>query len=149
MKTLLFILLVLVVGALTPIQATFNARLGTLLKNPFYGTLTNFFVGLAAVLLLLSVLRPELPTLKQVTAVPPYLFLGGFIGVMLVTTLVITVPKIGAANAIMALVVGQLLISMLIDHNGWLGVPEHAVSLTRLLGALLLLAGLYLMQKTG
>jgi transporter family-2 protein len=149
MKTLLFILLVMVVGALTPVQATFNARLGTLLKNPFYGTLTNFFVGLAAMLVLLSLLRPDLPSLKQVTAIPPYLFLGGIIGVTLVTTLVIAVPKIGAANAIMALVVGQLLISMLIDHNGWLGVPEHAISSTRILGALLLLAGLYLVQKAG
>ena len=149
MKMFFFILMVMAVGALTPVQATFNARLGTLLKNPFYGTLTNFTVGLAALLVLLSLLRPELPSLRQLTSIPPYLFLGGIIGVMLVTSLIIAVPKIGAANAIMALVVGQMLISMLIDHNGWLGVPEHTISSTRILGALLLLAGLYLVQKTG
>lgn len=148
MKTFLYILLVTAVGALTPIQATLNARIGTLLKNPFFGTTVNFFVGLVALLVLLSALRPEVPSLRQVTALPPYLYLGGLIGVMLVTSLIITVPRIGAATAIMALVVGQMLTSILIDHNGWLGVPVNPVSASRITGALLLLAGLYLIQKT-
>jgi transporter family-2 protein len=148
MKTFLYVLLVMGVGALTPIQATFNARLGAILKNPFYGTTINFVVGLAALLVLLSALRPAPPSLREVTDIPPYLFLGGVIGVMLVTSLIVTVPKIGAATAIMALVVGQMLISMLIDHNGWLGVPVNPVSASRVSGALLLLAGLYLIQKS-
>ncbi|MEJ2760603.1 MAG: DMT family transporter [Gammaproteobacteria bacterium] len=148
MKTFLYILLVIGVGALTPIQATFNARIGSLLENPFFGTTINFFVGLVAMLGLLAALRPELPSFRQVAAVPPYLYLGGIIGTMLVTSLIVTVPKIGAATAIMAMVVGQMLISILIDHNGWLGVPVNPVSTSRVSGALLLLAGLYLIQKT-
>lgn len=149
MKTFLFILMVMIVGALTPIQASINARIGTLLQNPFYGTLVNFIVGLAAVLILLSLLRPEVPSPRQITAIPPYLYLGGVIGVMLVTSLVIAVPKIGATNALMALIVGQMLISILIDHNGWLGVPENTVTVSRITGAGLLLTGLYLIQRTG
>jgi len=149
MKTFLLILMVVVVGALTPIQATFNARIGAILHNPFYGTTVNFAVGLVAMLVLLALLRPELPGPKQFTAIPAYLYLSGIIGIMLVTSLIIAVPKIGAATAIMGLVVGQMLTSMLIDQNGWLGVPVHPVSLSRLSGALLLLAGLYLVQRTG
>jgi len=147
MKTFLYILMVIGVGALTPIQATFNARIGSLLNNPFFGTAINFFVGLAAMLVLLAALRPELPSFRQVADVPPYLFLGGVIGTMLVTSLIITVPKIGAATAIMGMVVGQMLTSILIDQNGWLGVPVNTVSVSRISGALLLLAGLYLIQK--
>jgi transporter family-2 protein len=149
MKTLLFILLVLLVGSLLPIQATINAQVGALLRNPFYGTFVNFLVGTVGVTILLALLRPQLPTLQEVSAVPFYYYLGGLIGIMLVTTLVITVPKIGATNALMALVVGQMLISIIIDHNGWLGVPENAASPSRLTGAALLLLGLYLIQRTG
>lgn len=149
MKTFLFILMVMVVGALTPIQATINARIGTLLQNPFYGTLTNFIVGLAGILVLLALLRPDVPSLKQITSIPPYLYLGGLIGVMLVTSLVIAVPRIGATNALMALIVGQMLISILIDHNGWLGVPANTISMSRIVGAGFLLTGLYLVQRTG
>ncbi|MEX2523963.1 MAG: DMT family transporter [Gammaproteobacteria bacterium] len=149
MKIFLYILMMLVVGALTPFQATMNARIGTLLQHPFYATLTNFVVGLAAVLVLLLLLRPEIPSLRQVASLPPYLYLGGLIGVMLVTSLVIAIPRIGATNALMALLVGQMLLAVLIDHNGWMGVPENAISLSRIIGAGFLLTGLYLVQRTG
>ncbi len=149
MKIFLYILMMLAVGALTPFQATINARIGTLLQHPFYATLTNFVVGLATVLLLLAVLRPEIPSIKQVSAMPPYLYLGGLIGVLLVTSLTIAIPRIGATNALMALLVGQMVFAVVIDHNGWMGVPENALSLSRVVGAGFLLTGLYLVQRTG
>ena len=59
------------------------------------------------------------------------------------------IPRIGATNALMALVVGQMLLSILIDHHGWLGVPVNSLSSARAAGAGLLLLGLYLVQRTG
>jgi len=149
MKTFVFILMVMAAGSLTPIQATFNARIGTLLQSPFYGALSNFVVALAVMLVILALVRPDFLSIKQLTSIPPYLYLGGLIGVFLITSLVIAVPKIGATNALMALVVGQMLLSILIDHNGWLGVPVNTISLSRCTGAGFLLAGLYLVQRTG
>ncbi len=149
MKIILYILMMLIVGALLPLQATFNARIGTLLQQPFYATLINFVVGLAAVMILLILLKPDIPSLRQITSMPPYLFFGGLIGVMLVTSVVIAIPKIGATNTLMAILVGQMLMAILIDHNGWLGVQENAISLSRVIGAGFLLTGLYLVQRAG
>lgn len=149
MKTFLFILIVMIIGALTPYQHSVNAQIGAILKSPFYGTLVNFIVGTAALLILLTLLKPDIPSLRQLTSIPPYLYLGGVIGVALVTAIIIALPKIGATNALMAMIVGQMLSSILIDHYGWLGVPENTISLSRLAGAGLLLTGLYLVQRTG
>ena len=147
MQTLLFTTVALLVGMLLPVQASFNAQLGQLLKHPFYGTVSNFATGLIALVILMLAVRPALPTTQQLASVPAYCYAGGLIGACFVTVVVILVPKIGVANTLLAAVVGQLLISVLIDHFGWLDVPEIPVSFTRLTGSLLLIAGLYLIQK--
>ena len=56
-------------------------------------------------------------------------------------------PRIGVLNVLAAAVVGQLLVSILIDHFGWFGVPVQPVSIARLAGAVSLVAGLFLIQR--
>lgn len=148
MQTLFYTAIALLIGALLPIQGSFNAQLGQILKHPFYGTVSNFVSGLLLLVLLMLAVRPELPTMKQLASVPPYLYASGFIGVCFVTIVVVLVPKIGTANTLIAAFVGQLLISVVIDHFGWLGVPETSISSARIVGSLFLITGLYLIQKT-
>ncbi len=45
------------------------------------------------------------------------------------------------------IIIGQLLVGVLVDHFGLLGVPIHQVGWTRLLGVLVLLAGGYLIAR--
>ncbi len=53
------------------------------------------------------------------------------------------------ALLIAALVVGQLIMSAVIDHFGILNVPIVALSPNRIAGMVLLMAGLYLIQRQG
>ena len=53
-------------------------------------------------------------------------------------------PPLGAAGLIACLVTGQLISSIIIEHNGWLNIPRTPASLWRILGAGFLVIGLVL-----
>jgi transporter family-2 protein len=57
------------------------------------------------------------------------------------------VPKIGVANVLIAAVAGQLILSLIIDNYGLMGVPKQHISFSRIAGTLLVVAGLYLVNK--
>ena len=44
-------------------------------------------------------------------------------------------------------IVGQLIISSVIDHFGWFNVPVSPITWTRVAGIFFLLIGIYLTQK--
>ncbi len=144
---LVFIVVALAAGTLIPVQGSLNARLGKTLPHPLQSSLTNFLVGSLVLLLLLLVIRAPWPTYASLAAVPPQLFLGGVIGVIFVSAVLILIPQIGVLNVLASALVGQLLVSILIDHFGWFGVPTHSLSLSRIVGALSLVIGLFLIQR--
>ena len=67
-------------------------------------------------------------------------------GAFYVTFVVLAVPRIGTALVVGASVLGQLGQALALDTFGWLGVPRLPLSPTRIAGAVLLLAGVLLMQ---
>ena len=75
----------------------------------------------------------------------PY-FLTGLFGVGLFIVLSLTIPRVGAAGTTTLIVAGQFVVAMLIDQFGWFGVPQSSLSLTRIAGAVLLVAGAYLIS---
>jgi bacterial/archaeal transporter family-2 protein len=46
----------------------------------------------------------------------------------------------------MLFIAGQLACSLVLDQNGWLGVPVHPIDLPRALGVLCLVAGVVLIR---
>ena len=52
--------------------------------------------------------------------VPKWQLLGAFCGVPYIVVMVLAVQRIGTAVATVAVIFGQLLMSMLIDNFGWL-----------------------------
>lgn len=56
-------------------------------------------------------------------------------------------PRLGAAASLCLVVLGQLLAALLVDHFGWLGFPQHSISLVRVAGVALLLAGVVLITR--
>ncbi len=143
----ILVVITLLIGSIFPFQAVLNSRLGSALNNPLLAAFVSFFTGTCILFVLLLITRVEAPTLKELQDVPGYLYLGGLIGITLIVMYIIMAPLIGVANAIMAAIVGQLIMSIIIDHYGLLNMPVISINPARLLGAGLLLAGLYLIQK--
>ncbi len=77
----------------------------------------------------------------------PWLFVaGGLLGGSYVTISTILIPRIGAAALMALIVAGQLLAGMLMDRIGFLGMAVREISLGRIAGAVLLMAGAVLIR---
>jgi transporter family-2 protein len=140
-------LLAFAAGLVLTIQVGANSTLRTALGNPAMATLTSFVVGLLGVVLFLVFTRADLPTRAALSAAPAWAWVGGLLGAFYVATTVIVGPRLGAAALLALTVLGQLLASLVVDHYGWLGFPQHSMSVVRLLGAALLFVGVLLIVR--
>ena len=134
-------------GASLPIQAGANMSLRTSLGSPMTAALVSFTAGMLLLLILCLVFRVPVPTLDSMKSVAPWAwFAGGLSGALVVTTTVIAAPRIGIALTLVCIIVGQMLVSTACDHFGTFGVPKQPVSLTKLLGIVLMIGGAALVK---
>lgn len=146
---LVFILTAVIAGGLLPVQGLVNGQLGRALDNVVFATLISFFIG-TLTLLIIFLFRSNWSFgngLQGFRDIPPVLFIGGALGAAYVTAVAALVPKIGVANTMIALVLGQIILSLLLDHFGILGVEVREVGWSRILGAGLVVLGLVLVVK--
>jgi len=147
--TVFFILLAILAGSMLPLQGVVNSQLGRALDNVILATLISFITG-ALTLLPIFLLRNDSSAgsgLQYLPQVSPVLYIGGILGAFYVTLVAILVPKIGVANTMIAIIFGQILLSLVLDHFGALGIEIRAFNGWRLLGAGLVLGGLVLVVK--
>lgn len=137
----------LVAGAILPVQAGINARLGRALAQPVLATLVSFAIGTVALTLYVVVMRLPLPTMAQVRSAPLWVWVGGLLGSVYVLATVLLAPRLGAATLIGVLIAGQMIASLALDHFGLIGFPVHPISLGRLGGAALLAVGVALLLR--
>jgi bacterial/archaeal transporter family-2 protein len=140
--------LALTAGVLLIVQVGVNATLRRALGSPVTAALLSFVVGAGALAVLLLFVRPW-PGRAQFLAAPWWAWLGGLLGAFYVMSTIIVGPRLGAAALLALIVLGQLVTSLLVDHFGWLGFPQHAVTPLRLLGAALLFGGVLLIVQRG
>lgn len=143
----LFVLLAVLVGGLVPLQGAINSRLGTITGQPLLATAVSFTSGLFAISLALLLASGGWPKWTASEPVPFFLLLGGLPGVVFVLTTLWLAPKIGIAVALSGLIVGQLSMSLAFDQFGWFGLPVKEITMQRLLGVGLLIAGTFLIVQ--
>jgi len=147
MQGLLYYLLGLGVGAGLIVQVGMNGTLRARLGSPIVAALISFVVGSLALAAWLLLTRTALPLRAQLGQVPAWAWLGGVLGAFYVASSVVVGPRLGAATLLALVVLGQLLTSLLVDHFGWLGFPQHPLSGARVLGAALLFGGMLLITR--
>ena len=147
MKNLLLLLVALCAGGLVPFQGSLNAHLGKALHHPLQATFISFFGAVVVLVVLLLALNPPLPSVAQLKSIPAIYYTGGIYGVLFVTAVLVLTPHIGIANTVVAAIVGQLIVSVALDHFGLFGLQRHPVNLPRLIGCAGLLISLFLIQK--
>lgn len=100
----------------------------------------SFTVG-ALSLFILSMIVGQGSILKF-TQAPWYLLIGGLLGATLVTINIFVIPKIGSLAVIGSVITGQMVAGLVIDQVGLLGLAQHPITWTRILGLVLMIAGL-------
>jgi transporter family-2 protein len=142
----LAVLLGVAAGGLVGMQAPINARLGQAVGKVQAATF-SFLVGTAVLLIVSLFVRGGLGSLGHVGKAPWWALVGGLLGAIFVTVALVTVRTLGASGLTAAVITGQLVISVAIDRFGLLGVAKQQVGLTRILGLVLLAAGVVLVVR--
>ena len=146
-NTYLYILLALLAGAMMPTQAATNNKMAAIVGSPILSAFISFVVGTAALLVYLLLSGESLGNLISVKEAPAIAWLGGLLGAFFVTAAVILVPRLGVGLTFSLIVAGQMMVTLVIDHFGLLGVPVKAVSFARVAGVVLIAAGVVLIRR--
>ena len=144
--SLLAMLAVVFGGAATALQAPTNAKMMGAVGSPVNAAFVSFAVGTAALGILAVVLQAR-PDMAASRALPWYAWIGGLYGAIFVVSAAWGVPRLGVATTIILMVAGQLLLSVVLDHFGVMGMPKQPISLGRVAGIGLVIAGVLMVRK--
>ena len=128
-------------------QAGVNAQLRTALSNPVQAAFISFLIG-TIVLGVVALIQGDTWFKPNTLAlIPWWAWLGGVFGAFNIAMSVFLAPKLGAMVLAISIVVGQIIASLLLDQNGWLGYPKIDITLNRVIGAVFVVIGLVLVVK--
>lgn len=142
----LYLVAALALGAIVALQPLMNAVLARSIGSPSGAAGISIFVAMiGAVVLVLVAGRGEM-TRATLGAVPWWIYLAGFIGTAFVAGGVVIAPVTGALLFVLCVVAGQLVGATLADHFGAFGLEVRPISLARIAGLGLVLAGVLLVR---
>ena len=88
-----------------------------------------------------------MPDRDTLASVPVWAWFGGLMGAFNVAVATVVASELGTVSLLGLALLGQLAMAMVADHFGWMGLPEHPITLTRLAGVALLGAGVWLITR--
>jgi transporter family-2 protein len=133
-------------GCLVGMQAPINSRLGKTVGGAQAATF-SFLVGTIALVSISYVLRGGLGSLGHVGRVPWWALVGGLLGAVYVFVALEAVRTLGASGLTAVVITGQLVISVVIDRFGLLGIAKQQIGASRIIGLVLLVVGVVLVVR--
>jgi transporter family-2 protein len=121
-------------------------KVGAVIGNPRVGNALFWCIGaITAVVIGLSGWQSgALGGLRQVN---PVLLTAGAMGATLVFAIAWLIPQIGAGPMTLMLLFGQIVSAMALSHFGWLGSPVQPISIINIIGALVMVGGIFLATR--
>jgi bacterial/archaeal transporter family-2 protein len=144
---ILLVMSALALGAILPLQAAINSRLSKAIGSPVYAAFVSFAVGTIALFLYLIATNQFNVQALQAKQNPWWVWTGGLLGTFFVAGIVILLPKLGVVLAFSLVIAGQMIASIIFDQFGWLGVAIREISLGKIAGIILLVAGVVMIRK--
>jgi transporter family-2 protein len=142
----LAVLLGAIAGLLVGMQAPVNARLGRSIGNVQAATF-SFVAGTIALALIALLFYGGLGSLGNVGKAPWWALVGGLLGAVYVTVAILTVRTLGVSGLTAIVISGQLVAAVLIDRFGLFGIAKQPIGASRIIGLLLLVAGVLLVVR--
>ncbi|MFY9656700.1 MAG: DMT family transporter [Methylocystis sp.] len=138
---------IIVAGALQAFGAVMSAQLRISLSNPWLALSVLFGLNFFFFTALFLIWPRPLPTLDGVSAMPWWAPLAGLTGAMAVFAGLALIDRLGAGMVNGLIIASNLVTSLLIDHFGLLSAPPHGLNAGRVIGALLMAGGVFLVSK--
>lgn len=135
----------LVAGFTLANQSPINAKLGSLLRSPFRSSLLSFIVGTLFLIICYMFSDQKMNSITNVAVSNPWwIWSGGFLGVIFLTSNILMFPKLGAIQTIILPIIGQVMMSLLIDTFGWFSIKPIPLTMSRVIGVCCLFIGIYI-----
>ncbi|HVT54493.1 MAG TPA: DMT family transporter [Xanthobacteraceae bacterium] len=128
------------------LQQALNADLRVSLNSAAWAGLISYIGGTLCMIVFILMMRDGVPNAAAVARTHWFSWTGGLFGAIYIALAILLLQQLGAATFISLLVAGQMMGSLLFDHYGLFGIPQHPIDLTRLAGATLLIAGVVLIR---
>ena len=131
--------IIIIAGLLQALGPPMNGQLRQSMVNPWLATLISFGLIVALFVIVAAVFPRPLPTAEGLASMPWWAPLGGIVGAIAVVTGLLFVDRVGAGPFAAMTVSANLIMSVVIDQFGLVGLPAHATSPVRALGVVLLI----------
>jgi len=138
---------VLIVGLVGGIAVAVQAAMAGIITDKL-GVLENALVvfGGGFLVALVLILINQGGKIRDWNTLPWYVFLAGPLGIVIITSIGFSIPRIGLASTLTLIVVSQLVIGVVFDHFGWLAAIRP-LDLNRVIGILLLFVGTWVVLR--
>lgn len=134
----------IVIGIILPMQTAVNSRLRGFVVSPYVASMISFTVGATFLGVMTPASHQSLGVSLQVFHQEPWwIWLGGFLGVMGLTANILLFPHIGGVQTAIMPILGQMIMGMLIDNFGWFSSDKQVFGLSRGIGFILVLLGIF------
>jgi transporter family-2 protein len=138
----------LLTGLAIGTQSTLSSRIGSLIGSFKTGVFMNLIGGALAGLILVVLILVNGKTYAKLTPTSGVLLtIAGALGILIITGVAFSLQRTGVAAGIATLILGQMVVSIIADAFGWGGASPIPVTLPRILGLVLMAAGVYLLLK--
>jgi transporter family-2 protein len=140
------VILTALVGGLIALQAPINSMLGKA-TGSFQAAFLSFAIGTVVLAVIAAFAKGGFGTMGEARSLSWVYLTGGLLGAAYVTTVLVTVRELGAGPVVAATIAGQLSASVVLDQFGMLGLPKDPITLGKVVGIVLLAAGVYLVVR--
>jgi transporter family-2 protein len=142
-----YLLLAFAIGCMIPMQAAINHQLkGYVGGSTLMASFVSFLVGTLALGIVATLTGQRWQGLAGLADAKWWHLTGGLLGAVFVFGTTLLAPRIGVAKMVALIMAGQVIVSLVMDHHGWLGLAVREVTPLRLGGALLVVAGVVMVN---
>jgi len=139
-NTLAYSVVMLVAGLGIPVMAALNGGLGARLQSPALAAAILFSIALVVTLSYLFI-NEGAPSSLYHADIPRYFYLGGLLVAFYILSITWVAPRFGVSNAIVFVLLGQLIAMSVIDHFGLFGAQQYPVNTQRAIGLVVMVLG--------
>ncbi len=137
----------LATGVAIGIQATLTSRAGGIIGNIRTGLLTNFLGGaIAGVVILILLLQQGSGAWKIPTTAVAMVAVSGTLGILIITGISFSLQRAGVAAGLATIILGQLIVSIIVDSRGIGNVEPIPLTIQRVGGLFVMAVAVYLLM---
>lgn len=131
-------------GACITLQGIANTRISDDIGTWQAATITQLTGFIMAFLILLFVRDGKWQGFKQVK---PLYLIGGAFGAIVIYSNVVSIQRIGVTLSISAILIAQLILTFIIDSNGWFELEKQKMKLPQFIGIGMMIAGVVILSS--